>query len=185
MALSVQVCTLDAVDSVTTIINDAYRIGETGILLDTPEKPFYRATKEEVAKMIEDRQILTLSKDDQIIGCVKVFALADEEGVAEFGCLAVNQENKRSGLGKVLVQAAEAHLKVKLGCSVAQLELLAPSTWKHDHKERLRGWYLRMGYTLAKEDYEASTTTLPAGSLLGDRFVLATDSDFTCYRKAL
>jgi predicted GNAT family N-acyltransferase len=136
--------------------------------------------------MIEERQILTLSKDDQVVGCVKVFALAEEEGVAEFGCLAVNQENKRSGLGKVLVLAAEEHLKVKLGCSVAQLELLAPSSWKHEHKERLRGWYLRMGYsTLAKGDYDASTTTLPAGSLLGDRFVLATDADFTCYRKEL
>jgi N-acetylglutamate synthase-like GNAT family acetyltransferase len=185
MAMSVQIGTLEAVDSVTTIINDAYRIGETGILVDTPEKPFYRATKDEVVKMIKQRQILTLSMDDHVVGCVKVFALPEEDGVAEWGCLAVNEENKRSGLGKVLVQAAEEHLKVKLGCSVAQIELLAPSSWKHEHKERLRGWYQRMGYILSKEDYEASTMRLPGGALLGDRFVLATDADFTCYRKKL
>ena len=177
--MSIQIGTLDAVDAVTTIMNDAYRIGETGILV----QPFYRATRDEVVQMMEKTQILTLSIDQDVVGCIKVHVVQD--GVAEWGCLAVAQQDLRKGYGKLLVQAAEGHIKTILKCDVAQLELLAPSSWKHAHKERLRDWYQRMGYSLANENYDASTMRLPQGSLLGDRFELATDGDFTCYQRKL
>lgn len=174
----------DAVETVTTIINDAYQSGETGILVDTEEKPFHRVTRAEMEQMIEDESIISLCIEDKVIGCIKVHSVGD--GVAEWGCLAVAADSQRKGYGNLLVQAAEKHIRDVLECDVAQLELLAPSSWKHDHKERLRTWYQRMGYHLAEtDDYEASTMRLPEGSLLGDRFVLATDSDFTRYRKKL
>ena len=61
------------------------------------------------------------------------------------------------------------------------------SSPRHDHKERLRAWYVaRLGYGLqVPGDYMASTTRLPRGTLLLGRFELAVESDFTVYRRRL
>ena len=181
--MSIQVGTIEAISAVTTILNDAYRIGETGILVDTPGEPFHRVTTEEVEQMVAKKILLTLSLDGEIAGCIKAHVV--EPGVAEWGCLAVAQRYQGQGYGKVLVQAVELHIQTELKCRVAQLELLAPSSWKHIHKERLRDWYQRMGYSLANNTYEDSTHRLRQGSLLGHRFVLSTDGDLTCYNKVL
>ena len=181
--MSIQIGAFGTVSAVTSILNDAYRVGETGILMDTPDKPFNRVTTEEVEQMTAKKNILTLSIDGEVVGCIKVHVI--EPGVAEWGCLAVSRRFQGQGFGTVLVQAVEKHIQAELNCRVAQLELLAPSSWKHTHKERLRDWYQRMGYSLAKVTYENSTLRLPQGSLLGDRFVLATNGDLTSYRKNL
>jgi hypothetical protein len=47
-SMTVQIGAFDTLNEVTAIINDAYRIGESGILMDTPDRPFYRVTAEEV-----------------------------------------------------------------------------------------------------------------------------------------
>ena len=61
------------------------------------------------------------------------------------------------------------------------------SSPRHDHKERLRAWYVaRLGYDLqVPGDYMASTTRLPRGTLLLGRFELAVESDFTVYRRSI
>jgi N-acetylglutamate synthase-like GNAT family acetyltransferase len=182
-SMTVQIGAFDTLNEVTAIINDAYRIGESGILMDTPDRPFYRVTAEEVQQMIARKGILTLSIDGQVVGCIKVNVV--DNNVAEWGCLAVMRSCQGKGYGTMLVNAIEQHIQSVLNCQVAQLELLAPSSWKHSHKERLRDWYQRLGYALAKETYEESTVRLPQGSSLADRFVLATDGDFTCYQKKL
>lgn len=182
-SMTIQIGTLDTLNEVTTIINDAYRIGETGILVDIPDRPFYRVTAEEVQQMIATKGILTLSIDGHVVGCIKVHKV--DNYVAEWGCLAVASLYQGKGYGTMLVKAAEHHIQSVMNCQMAQLELLAPSSWKHTHKERLRDWYHRLGYVLAKRTYDESTVRLPQGSSLADRFVLATDGDFTCYRKKL
>lgn len=168
----------------TKLINDAYRVGETGILVDTPTQPFCRVTLEEVTYMIQNQQLLVVyNGENETVGCIKV-TRTDQEGVAEWGCLAVSDQGK--GWGRKLVEAAHKHIVDQLECHTAQLELLAPSRWKHEHKERLREWYLRLGYQLkVNNDYQASTVTMPEGSVLASRFVLATKADFTCYQKKL
>ena len=184
----------DDLERVTGILNAAYQEGETGILVDTPENPLERATREEVLGFCRNQQLLVLLVDQLVMGCVKVEAplpSQDDDGddddasavvIGEWGCLALAKESQGKGYGRVLVKAAESHIFQK--CAVCQLELLAPSKWKHQHKERLREWYLRMGYNLRiPNDYDASTMTLPQGSTLGQRFVLATDGDFTSYHK--
>ena len=182
-SMSIQIGTLDTLNDVTTIINDAYRIGETGILVDTPDQPFYRATEEEVQQMIATKAILTLLIDEKVVGCIKVHVIDD--GVAEWGCLAVAHSSQGKGYGTMLVNAVEQHIQSVMNCQVAQLVLLAPSSWKHSHKERLRDWYQRLGYVLEKGTYEESTVRLLQGSQLAGRFVLATDCDLTCYTKKL
>ena len=180
----IQVSTLKVVSLLTCLINEAYKIGEAGILVDTSTQRFIRVTEDDLIEAITDQKILELQHDNgNIIGCIKVSKIHDD--VAEWGCLAVAQEYQGMGYGSVLVRAAEDHIYRNLNCHVAQLDLLAPTHWKHIHKERLRGWYQRMGYHLAKGSYEESTIRLPCHSKLGDFIIMATDVDCTTYQKKL
>jgi ribosomal protein S18 acetylase RimI-like enzyme len=175
----------NAVSTLTNLINEAYKDGEAGIMVDDKNHRFFRVTEEDVLAAITDAKILELRNidDGNILGCIQVSKVHDN--IAEWGCLAVAKEYQGKGLGSKLVWAAEEHIKTILKCQVAQLQLLAPSDWKHSHKERLREWYLRMGYQLAKGSYEESTIRLPCHSRLGNFIVMATNVDCTTYHKHL
>ena len=167
--------------TLTVLINSAYKVGELGIMTDTQEAPFLRMTEYEVSSLVSSNKMLVASSGEHLVGCVKVDML--EGDVGEWGCLAVHESWQGKGLGSKLVDAAECHLRLK-GCTVLQIELLTPSNWLHKHKERLRTWYLKLGYRLkALDDYRASTVTVSEGTLLLGRFLLATDADFTTYQK--
>ena len=170
----------DCVDSIVALINEAYLWGETDIIV----KPFDRVLVGDVVTMIELSQLLLLldASSNMLLGCVKVQVLPN--AIGEWGCLAVDQSQRRSGYGKILISAAENYL-VRMGCTTLQLELLAPSTFQHEHKERLRRWYTeRLGYKLkVADDYMGSTVSLSGGTTLLSRFVLQTDADFTTYQK--
>ena len=172
----------DDMNSIVALINEAYLWGETGIIV----KPFDRVLIEEVVTLIELSQLLLLldASSKMLLGCVKVQVLPN--AIGEWGCLAVAQSQRQSGYGKILVSAAENHL-VQMGCTTLQLELLAPSTFRHEHKERLRRWYTeRLGYKLkVADDYTGSTVSLSEGTLLLSRFVLQTDADFTTYQRTV
>ena len=197
---SVRLATLDDnVHHVTALINHAYKVGERGIVVDTPEQPFERMRQEDLRNLIQSQSLLLLvSHNKQIIGCVKVNKHITEDSpysslhgtlqgkVGEWGGIAVVPEHQHQGYGTVLQQAAEQCLR-EHGCAIAQLELLTPSHWKHDHKERLRQWYCdKLGYTLKiQDDYTSSTTTFSSGALLLGRILLGTDVDFTLYRRKI
>ena len=187
----------------TDMINEAYKIGEAGIFVDSPEEPFLRFMPNEVLDLISKERMIVLELNSldkssgnslstkHIVGCIKIDPSVESIGnksgkVGEWGGLAVAKEYQGRGFGSILQRAAEEKLKTH-GCTVAQLELLTPSTWKHEHKERLRGWYVdKLGFQLQfPGDYDRSTTKLPSGSLLMDRMLLVTDADFTIYRRAL
>ena len=195
-AWSIQLASKDSdIERITDILNHAYKIGEKGIIEDSLEHPFNRATRQDVNEWVAKNMLLVLSsRKNNESGCIKVEVnqVSDPADPAHgqlcgtWGCLAVQQSHQGKGLGRRLVLAAEECLADQ-GCKVIQLELLAPSHWKHSHKERLREWYTeQLGYELSVPgDYETSTTRMKEGSLLVGRFILATDSDFTNYRKFL
>jgi GNAT superfamily N-acetyltransferase len=171
------------------LINACYDEGETGIVC----RPFERLLLSEVEDMCNPtfnskiRMLLLIARTqegvDVMVGCVKVETDV-EPGVGEWGCLAIDKAYQGKGLGKHLVSALETHMR-ESGMHTAQLELLAPSDGTHLHKERLRGWYGRLGYCLkVPGDKDASSTILAKGSCLG-RFVLASDAHFTLFQKAL
>lgn len=186
----------------THLINAAYRKGEQGILVDTKEEPFYRMTEPDVKDLIRQQKLLVLTSSSsssktnatnrrRLLGCIKLERVQDEEeegggGCVEWGCLAVQLDAQGQGHGRRLVEAAERIIRDEWHGQWAQLELLAPTHWKHDHKERLREWYTaRLGYHPLHEEVPPCTTRLAQGTLLGGRFRLATDADFTVYRKRL
>ena len=185
------------VQRLTRMINTVYKKGEEGIISDTEKRPFARFMESDVQGLLDsDALLLARSTDvdsaDEVVGCVKLDLGVSQDGVptgervGEWGGLAVGEAHQGRGVARALVSAAEAELRAA-GCTLAQLELLAPAHWKHDHKERLHAWYVaRLGYGLqVPGDYMASTTRLPRGTLLLGRFELAVESDFTVYRRRL
>lgn len=82
-----------------------------------------------------------------------------------------------AGLWNPLVSFAERHA-VDRGHRAMPLELLVPRGWVHPAKQRLAGWYTRLGYELA-----GLTDIAAIHPALADR--LATPSDVRIYRKPL
>jgi phytanoyl-CoA hydroxylase len=176
----------DSLKDVMTLINDAYRVGEAGIMIDS----WTRVLEEDVQTLLDSRRLYLLILNKNIIGCYKINTDIEQDAdgkVGEWGCLAVHSDYHSKGYGSLLQTSAEQTLR-DIGCEVAQLELLTPTNWVQPHKERLRKWYIKLGYSLKVEnDYASSTVKVPSGEkLMGrDNLTLATDGDFTVYRKRI
>jgi ribosomal protein S18 acetylase RimI-like enzyme len=96
-----------AMVDLVALINAAYKVGEAGIFVDTPEQPFERVTMGDVHAWIAAKNLLiaTDTATGRIVGCVKVEVLSEEPNVGEWGCLAVDSAFAGQGLGSKLVAA--------------------------------------------------------------------------------
>ncbi|KAM7186136.1 hypothetical protein V8F33_011975 [Rhypophila sp. PSN 637] len=82
-----------------------------------------------------------------IAGCIKVHMV--DEKTATFGILTSAQAYRGKGIGRQLVQFAEAWAR-EHGAVKMQMELLFANGWYHPLKTRLAEWYERAGYQLAR-----------------------------------
>jgi len=170
--------------SLVEIINASYRIGEAGIIEDLPERPFCRTSLDELNEWIDRGDIIVAceeeandSNESSLIGCIKV---SKSPEYCELGCLAVSTEYQGKGIGNLLFQAAEDQAK-SLGKSHCRLDLLSPRDWKQKHKERLRAWYERQGYSPMGEPQQL----LKSDASLGAEIRLATDALLESFEKQL
>ncbi|QPC59544.1 hypothetical protein HYE67_001775 [Fusarium culmorum] len=119
------------------IVNTSYKIAESDIFI-----PSYKRTSEsEIAQFISNGQLAVayLVSTNEPIGCVFVKLLSPTLG--DFGMLALDTKYQGTGLGRQLAAFAEDECR-KQGCTTMQLEILVPSTFHHEGKARLLGWYL-------------------------------------------
>lgn len=127
------------------IVNSAYTETEQGIF-----NPSYKRTDStEVAVLIRTHQLAVayLTSPSSPIGCISIKQISPELG--HFGMLALDVEHRGGGYGRELVKFAEQFCK-SLGCTKMQCELLVPTTFRHEFKERNEIWYTRMGYSRTK-----------------------------------
>jgi GNAT superfamily N-acetyltransferase len=159
------------VDRLSRLINDVYRTAETGLWHDGAG----RTTPSELAELIAAGEIAVATRDDGIVGSVRVHDVADD--TSEFGILVAAPDQRGTGVGRALVDFAEAHSRER-GLRAMQLELLVPRGWLHPSKEFLKSWYGRRGYRLisTRSFDEAYPHLAP---------LLATPCDLTVYEKPL
>jgi GNAT superfamily N-acetyltransferase len=157
--------TPDDVADVVRIINAAYDRGETGIWL-----PGWRRTERaDVEHEVAAGEIAVARDERTIVGCIRVRRIRND--AAEFGLLSVAPDGWGRGVGRALVDFAEAAYDVDW----MQLELLVPHA-PHAGKQRLHDWYTRRGYReVLRRDFAA----VYPGELL------AGPSDLVTYRKSL
>ena len=128
-------------DELAELVNDVYAVAESGLWRDGMK----RTTAAELAGEIRAGEIVVATRDDQVVGCVRVHDIADD--TSEFGILAAAPAARGTGVGNALLDFAERRSRER-GMRAMQLELLVPREWSHPSKEFLKEWYARRGYEL-------------------------------------
>ena len=131
------------VDQLTDLINTVYEVAECGLWRDGAT----RTTAAEVAGLIRDGEIAVARRDARIVGCMRLHDVPGD--TSEFGILVAAPDERATGVGRALLDFAEA-LGRERGLRAIQLELLVPRAWSHPSKEFLRAWYGRRGYRIAR-----------------------------------
>lgn len=143
------------VTHLTKLINTVYTIAEKGIFYDT----YARTDAEEVRGLLRAEGLalastcLTapFSKPASIIGCIRVVRPASNVG--GFGTLVAAPEARGSGVGRQLVDFAEAYCRSQ-GATQMQLELLVPTDVVNHFKAWIQAWYEKLGYRIIRiEDF--------------------------------
>jgi ribosomal protein S18 acetylase RimI-like enzyme len=115
---------------------------------------FERVASERVAEIVAAREMGVARVDGRIVGSVRIRRLDEETGF--FGLLAVHPADQGKGVGRELVRFAE-ELSRERGATTMELRLLVPREGDDAHKERLHGWYSRLGYRpVGRADFSAS-----------------------------
>ena len=125
------------------LINRAYAAGEAGLWVDDTG----RTDEPEIAEAIRAGHMLVARRDGRIVGCARTRPV--DATTAEVGLITADPGAWGGGIGRALIDAAEA-LASTSGRTTMQLELLVPRQGTHPDKERLRDWYTRRGYTVAR-----------------------------------
>ena len=133
------------------LINQAYAAGEAGLWKGSVD----RTDLAEITEAIRSGQMLIARGDNgQILGCLRTRSL--DPTTSDVGLIGVDPTTWGSGIGRILLAAAEALAHAR-GATTMQLELLVPRTGTHPAKQRLHDWYTRRGYTVTQttpmEDY--------------------------------
>jgi GNAT superfamily N-acetyltransferase len=153
------------------IVNGAYAVGEAGLWLEGTT----RTAPDEIAEAIRSGGMLVATLEGRLVGCAYVRPL--DPGTADLGLLATAPERWGGGVGRELVRTAEEMMRSR-GVTTMQLELLVPKESVHPEKDRLRGWYTRLGYRVARSaPFEQVAAHLAPG--------LAAPCEFLIFHKPL
>ena len=125
----------------TELINAVYAVAERGLWRDGMK----RTTADELTDEIRAGEIVVATRDDEVVGCVRVRDVGDD--TSEFGILVSAPAARGTGVGNALQDFAERTSRER-GMRAMQLELLVPREWSHPSKEFLKEWYGRRGYAL-------------------------------------
>jgi GNAT superfamily N-acetyltransferase len=159
------------VERLVRLINDAYALGEAGLWLEGA----WRTEPGEIAEAIRSGGMLTATDEGKLVGCAYVRPLDGATG--DVGLLAAAPEEWGTGVGRELMRAAEDRMGSE-GFTSMQVELLVPTEWVHEEKERLLSWYTRLGYRFVRR----APFEEVAGHLASQ---LATPCEFLILRKSL
>ena len=153
------------INRLVEIVNAVYAETEGDLMVDNYE----RTNAEEIGGYVAAGELVKASlpgvtdlSPSSIVGCIRVQRQSDTHG--GLGAMAIVPEHRGGGSGRDMVRFAEAHCRSQ-GLKVMQLELLFPKEFEHPFKQRLAGWYGRMGYELVRlgdfmEDYPRSAKQL-------------------------
>jgi GNAT superfamily N-acetyltransferase len=131
------------VEQLVRIVNEAYAVGEAGLWIEGST----RTGPGEIAEMIRSGVMLAATLGGRLVGCAYVRPL--DADTADLSLISAAPHRWGSGVGSALVRSAEDLMRSK-GAATMQLELLVPKGWVHPEKDRLHGWYTRLGYRVVR-----------------------------------
>jgi GNAT superfamily N-acetyltransferase len=131
------------VGELVSLINEAYAVGEAGLWREGTT----RTGPGEIAEATRGGGMLAATLEGRLVGAAYVRPL--DASTADLGLVSAVPEDWGTGVGRELVRSAEELIRSG-GLTTMQLELLVPKGWVHPEKERLRGWYTRLGYRVVR-----------------------------------
>ena len=136
----------DDVPALHRLVESAYR-GDSAKAGWTHEADLLGGQRTDQAELLDiladaSRVILLAEVDGALTGCVQV---ADQgEGLAYLGLLTVDPARQAGGLGRLLIDAAEAEAVARFGATRMEMTVIRQRT-------ELIAWYQRRGYRLTGE----------------------------------
>ncbi|KAG9254493.1 uncharacterized protein F5Z01DRAFT_108555 [Emericellopsis atlantica] len=132
--------------TLASIVNTSYATAEAGIWTPGHE----RTNPDDIASLIQKAQLAVVydhARSKQPIGCL-VYKLISP-ALSNFGMLALDQAYRSTGIGRRMVVFVEEESR-RRGCENCSCELLMPTEFTHEYKERTQKWYEKMGYSVVK-----------------------------------
>lgn len=150
-AFSVRIAGLGDVPQLEEVVQLAYRGGKASVPWKNEHTQVVgpRVTLKALQELLESEGSTVLLAETsheqrrRIAGCVLIELDGDD---CIIGMLAVHPQQQNVGLGKMLVQAAEQHAFVNLGCKCAKM-------WVLSGRDELLAWYQRLGYEKTGESF--------------------------------
>ncbi|RDW59208.1 hypothetical protein BP5796_12132 [Coleophoma crateriformis] len=138
------------VSEITTLVNQVYIEAEGDFFVEPRLRKLLRTNPAQVTEYIQLHGVYTATHSGHIIGCIKL-QIEDPEDqagnarVGHLGLFAISSSQRRSGLGRRLVEVVEQDARLR-GCHIMELEILTPKEGGHVFKDFLKVWYSKMGY---------------------------------------
>jgi hypothetical protein len=129
--------------NLTDMINTVYENSEREFW--PTDGRYSRTNYNEVSEFITKNEMIVVKNNNKIVGSVHVYHL--DKNILGFGMLTCSLENRKQGIGNLLLKSIEGFAIVNKYNAI-QLELLKPEEFKHPEKEFLEKWYSNWGYTL-------------------------------------
>lgn len=144
-ALRVRAATATDVPAVVALVESAYRgdASRAGWTTEADLLDGQRTDAEAVAEAVAGagRMLLVVDESDQLLACCQVEPHGDD--VCHFGMFAVRPTAQNSGIGRRLLDAAEA-TAVEMGARTMEMTVIG-------QRDELIAWYERRGYARTGE----------------------------------
>lgn len=139
-SLTFRAATLADIPALITLVTSAYR-GDASRAGWTTEADLLDGARIDAAGLQADIQrprstVLLAERGDRLLACAHV---ADDHGKGYFGMFSVDPAQQGGGIGKQVMEAAEAHAAREWGVPVMQMTVI-------DIREELIAFYERRGY---------------------------------------
>jgi GNAT superfamily N-acetyltransferase len=138
---SIRIADLEDAEKITILINTAFQPAEGFFVVGD------RIDPEGVRTFLKTGRFLLAENKDCAVGCVYVEPRTTDNARAYLGLLAVDPASQHSGLGSLLMQAAEDYCR-GLGSLVMDIKVV-------NLREELMGFYQQRGYV------ETGTSAFP------------------------
>lgn len=139
---------------------------------------YVRIQKDEFIALIAKGEIFYAQLNDSVVGSIYVYR--KNESTFSFGLLSADFSLKGIGIGKALVDYAEAHA-IEQGATYMDLEILRPIDEEVPFKEVLKQWYTKLGYVYTLSGTFVELKPDKASKAKG----LIQPCTFDCYQKVL
>ena len=142
----IEPATLSDLPALHALIQSAYR-GDSARVGWTHEADLLEGQRTDEQALVDiicdpNQAILAMRDGASLAGCIAI--TVKPGGLAYIGMVTVDPQRQNGGLGRQLLEAAEAHARDHFGCTRAEMTVIAL-------RSELIAWYERRGYAATGE----------------------------------